>query len=86
MKVKNMLIVKVYDNMGRIKLPVEVIRKMGLRRGSMLIVTQLTEDTLVLKKVESKIEELKNMGPELPEGIDEDKELEEAKILVYELL
>ena len=78
--------IKVYDDMGRIKLPSIVVKKMKLRRGSILVVSELNEEFVVLKKIDRKIDELKEMGPQLPPNINEDEELEETKLLIYEML
>ena len=78
--------VRVYDDMGRIKLPSTVVKKMKLRKGSILVVSELNEEFVVLKKISPKIDELKEMGPKLPPNVDEDKELEETKLLIYDML
>lgn len=80
------LVIKIYDEEGRTKLPKVIMKKLGLTRGSLLLVEQVTNDKIVLRKLLRPENSLKSIGPELLPSVDEDKVFEELDIDVYYLI
>ena len=80
------LVIKIYDDEGRTKFPKVIMKKLGLTKGSLLLIERITNDKIVLRKLPRPEENLKSMGPELPPSIDEDKVFEELDVDVYYLI
>ena len=72
------LIVTLYDNQGRTKLPIEILKALNLKKGDKLLV-KIENNKIVLEPVNTK------KWPKL-EGIDEEKALKEKTLALYEAL
>lgn len=79
------VVMKIYDDEGRTKIPAVVMKQLGLTKGSMLVVEAIAGDRVVLRKLPSPEERLGKLGPRLPEGVDEDRVFEELDLEVYSL-
>ena len=72
------LIVTLYDDQGRTKLPIEILKVLNLKKGDKLLV-KIENNKIVLEPVNTK------KWPKL-EGIDEEKALKEKTLALYEAL
>jgi len=66
-------VIEICDDEGRTKFPKVIMKKLGPTKGSLLLIEQVTNDKIVLRKLPRPEESLKSMDPELPPSVEEDK-------------